>query len=439
MKPQIPEQRTDTELLADRVRNVFRHNELRTLRLSRRDVLGWLAAGAAGTAMLGGMLLSGCRAPGTPVAPRPRPGGRAIPRAMPRPVRAIWVARFHYRTADDVRTIIANCAAVGCNTVLWQVRGEGTVAYPSRIEPWAREYGFRDPGFDPLAVAVEEAHRRGIRLEAWFNVMPGWKGTTPPPIKDQLYAAHPDWFMYDASGRRQPLNKDYVILNPCWPEVRRHITSIVQEIVSRYDVDGIHLDYVRYAWDGTAGAKKNFPRDSRTLRLYRRDTGLHPDDDATAWDHWRANQLTRLVAEIRQTINRRRPGATLTAAVWRDPYVGYRDYLQNSVAWLRAGLVDALMPMAYTEKLGQLEADISTYQRLAGQRRIVAGLGIYQLKDADAARAQLARCAEWGGDFALFSYESLFPTAGDRAAGPSAEEQRLRHLRRGVVMEFAPR
>ncbi len=353
-------------------------------------------------------------------------------------MRAIWVARYHYHNPDDIRTIIENCAAIGCDTVLWQVRGEATVAYPSQIEPWSREFGFRDPGFDPLAIAVQEAHRRGLRIEAWCNVMPGWRGTTPPPVPDQIYNAHPEWFMYDAGGRRQPLNKDYVIVNPCLPEVRRHIAAVVAEIAARYDVDGIHLDYVRYAWDADSRAKLSYPRDARTLSLYRRETGRQPEDDPTAWNHWRANQLTRLVAEIRSALDRHRPNASLTAAVWRNPYVGYQDYLQNSVAWLRSGLLDAVMPMAYTTELSQFEADINVYQRLAGSRPVVPGLGLYLHQRPDQTQAQLQRCLQWGGDFALFSYESLFPTAGDRNSTPQAraEAQRLRYARRGVLKQL---
>jgi uncharacterized lipoprotein YddW (UPF0748 family) len=389
--------------------------------------------------------LVGCRAPGT-APPPPPPAGvptllRAAPLPLPRPVRAAWVARFHYRTPANIREIMKNCAAAGFNTVLWQVRGEGTVAYPSSIEPWAREYGHRDPGFDPLAVAVQEAHKHRLRIEAWFNVMPGWKGAVAPVIAGQLYLAHPDWFMYDAAGHRQPLNKDYVILNPCLPEVRRHIVSLADEIAARYDVDGIHLDYVRFAWDGTAKAKQNYPRDARTLALYRRETARGPDDDPRAWDHWRANQVTRIVHEIRLALNRRRPGATLTAAVWRNPRIGYRDYLQNSVAWLRAGLVDALMPMAYTDKLDQFDADINTYRQLVGTRRIVPGVGIYEHKTAEPMDEQLRRCMNWGGDYALFSYASLFPTVEDAGMKPKdqADAQRARGLRRGVLKDFPTR
>ncbi len=391
---------------------------------------------------------SGCRAPdGGTQAHVPR--AQRMPVSLPTPVRAMWVARFHYHYPNDVRTIIRNCAAAGCNTVLWQVRGEATVAYPSALEPWSREYEFQDPGFDPLALAVAEAHRHGLRIEAWINVMPGWKGKKPPPVPDQIYNAHPDWFMYDAQGRRQPLatvdaktgksQVFYVILNPCLPEVRNHIARVVDEIVTNYDVDGVHLDYVRYAWDGVRGAKGVYPGDERTLALYRRDTGKAPKDDAEGWHHWRAAQLTRLVRMIRHVVDERRPGASVTAAVWRNPALAYNDYLQDSVGWLRDGLVDAVMPMAYTDDAARLARDIGAYHQNAGLHAVVPGLGIYKHDEAHEIRAQLARCMEWGGGFALFSYDSLYPTAGDRNRKPKARAaaQELRLMRRAVLEEFA--
>ncbi|MFQ5805944.1 MAG: glycoside hydrolase family 10 protein, partial [Phycisphaerae bacterium] len=200
--------------------------------------------GLAIALLAAGALISGCRSSDKSMDSTSM--ARAQPRPLPSPVKAVWVARFHYYHPADICTIIRNCAALGFNTILWQVRGSGTVAYPSRIEPWSAEYGHQDPGFDPLQIAVEEAHRRGLRIEAWVNVMPGWRGPKAPPIKNQLWHTRPEWFLRDAAGNRQPLGRFYLILNPGLPEVRRYVTSVVGEIVTSYDVDGIHLDYVRY-------------------------------------------------------------------------------------------------------------------------------------------------------------------------------------------------
>ena len=360
------------------------------------------------------------------------------PRPLPQPVRAVWVARMHYKTPDDIRTIMHNSAAMGFNTVLWQVRGNGTVMYPSQLEPWAGEYDFRDPGFDPLALAVQEAHRNGLRIEAWINVMPGWRGPKPPPMPNQLWNAHPDWFLRDAGGRRQPLDKFYLILNPANPAARDHIARVAGEIVGRYPVDGLHLDYIRYAWDTTPGARDRYPRDPQTLERYARETGLAPDDDPAAWDAWRANQLTRLVAQIRETAQRTRPGTTLTAATWSSPTRGYREYFQDAVGWLRSGLLDATYVMAYTDRVEKLEAYIGEYHQLAPRRRVIPGLGIYKLKTGAELTDQLARCRAWGGDFAIFSYASLRAVAGDRGRKPAAlkRDNALRAVRRDALARF---
>jgi uncharacterized lipoprotein YddW (UPF0748 family) len=82
---------------------------------------------------------------------------------------------------QQVRTCIANAARGGFDTVLFQVRGNGTVFYRSSLEPWAEEFDHQDPGFDPLAIACQEAKRLGVSIHAWINAVPGWRGDQPPP------------------------------------------------------------------------------------------------------------------------------------------------------------------------------------------------------------------------------------------------------------------
>ena len=153
---------------------------------------------------------------------RPRP---PAPRDV-WPPRAVWVVRQVYSSPDQIADLMEKCRQAGLNTVLFQVRGNGTAFHRSTIEPPAVEYGGRDPGFDQLEVACDEAHRRGIALHAWVNVMPAWKGKTPPGDPRQLYNARPEWFWYDQDGRRQPLDDFYVSLNPCLPEVRAYLVSV---------------------------------------------------------------------------------------------------------------------------------------------------------------------------------------------------------------------
>jgi uncharacterized lipoprotein YddW (UPF0748 family) len=401
----------------------------------RRRKSPWLLGGMLGLLVLALIAsfsgVGGCQSGGKMTPQQPQRGAWR-PAPLPAPVKAVWVARFHYRYPDDIRVIMRNAAADGCNTVLWQVRGEGTVAYPSRLEPWSAQFDYRDPGYDPLRIAVAEAHRSGLRIEAWINVMPGWKGPQAPPINNQLWNTHPEWFLHDASGQRQPLGNFYAILNPCLPEVRRHIADVVRELISNYELDGIHLDYVRYAWDTTPGAREKYPRDPATLSLFRQETGRRPDQDVSAWDRWRAEQITRLVAEIRSVVRQVRPGATLTAAVWASASIGYRDYFQDSPAWLRDGLVDAIMPMTYTDRLDRFEQYNEEYRAAVPRGRIVPGVGLYKFGSPDPLAQELQRCRSWGGDYALFSYESLHATAADRdGVAPNAAQ--LRRMCLGVL------
>jgi uncharacterized lipoprotein YddW (UPF0748 family) len=357
------------------------------------------------------------------------------PPARTEPMKAIWVARMHYHYPDDIRTIMRNIADAGLNTVLWQVRGNATVAYPSKLEPWSRHYEYEDPGFDPLAIAVEAAHENGLRIEAWINVMPGWSGAIPPPIQNQLYRTHPEWFLRDADGQRQALTDFYVILNPAYPEVRDHITAVAREIVTNYNVDGLHLDYVRYAWDGTPKGKQRFPRDQRTLAIFRSEMGMHPDDDPDAWDEWRADQITRLVEQIRTMTRKERPGLTLTAAVVRDPQRAYHQYLQDGTTWLIRDLVDALMPMAYTTDTARFVAHIQTYRQRAAGGRIIPGIGLYKFDAPNGICDQLRHTRAWGGEFALFSYASLHPTAAHREQLPLTSAQQEAWLMRRAALE----
>ena len=160
--------------------------------------------------------------------------------------RAVWVTRWDYKTEDDVVEIIKNAASCNFNMVLFQVRGNGNAFYPSDYEAWAEELGGADPGFDPLAVAIEEAHRRGIELHAYVNVYPAWKGTELPKAPTQIFNLHPEWICMGKSGRRIGLNDHYVYLSPGIPDAKDHIYNVFMDIVSRYPIDGLHLDYVRY-------------------------------------------------------------------------------------------------------------------------------------------------------------------------------------------------
>ncbi len=374
-------------------------------------------------ALLGGavllLLASGCRT--------------APPGATPSPIRAVWVTRGDYRSADDVTRILENCRAAGFNTVIFQVRGNGTAFYKSSLEPWADELGGQDPGWDPLAHACREAHARNLRLQAWVNVMPAWRGKKPPAHPEQLYHKHPEWFWYDQHGNRQPLSDFYVSLNPCLPEVRAYLVSVFQEIVASYDIDGLHLDYIRFPNEPPATPARSdidYPYDAATLALYREETGRAPADDQAAWNAWRTEQVTRLVTEIRDMVKRTKPQLPLTAAVGSVPANALKHF-QDGKRWAEEGLVDAVYLMNYTDSTAEFEKRIGPWLTPPPRAAVVPGPwfgrhpGKTPQEAAEVVRQQIEIARQLTGNFCLFSYAGLFETRDREAATqPTAREQR---------------
>ena len=336
-------------------------------------------------------------------------------------VRALWVTRFEYRSEAEVRAILRNSAALGFNTILFQVRGQADAYYRSSIEPWADRLGGRDPGFDPLDVACREAKRLGIALHAWVNVMPAWRGKTPPADRDHVSLKRPDWIVADRQGRRQPFNDHYVCLNPCLPEVREYIVSVIRDIAARYPVDGVHLDYVRFI-------EGDWSYDKKTLALFRAKTGVFPSRDPEAWDEFRRDAVTETVRMIRQAVKAERPGALLSAAVFATAK-GRRERFQDAELWARQGLVDWVMPMTYEDGEGAFESLVSDAERAFRGAAVLPGVGAYKHETAEQTVRQL-RAAR--GGFALFSYSSLFVSPDEARR----ENEALCRARREAVRGF---
>ncbi len=369
------------------------------------------------------------------------------------PVRAVWVVRTNYQSPEDVKHVMANCADAGFNHVIFQVRGNATVYYPSKIEPWSEEYNYTSPGFDPLAVACQEAHARKLKIHAWVNVIPAWKGETPPKCPDQLYNKHPEWFWYDQQGRRQPLSSFYVSLNPCLPEVRTYLVDVFRELLANYPLDGLHMDYIRFPNEPPAiprGSGIDYPRDKRTLELYRQDSWLSPNPDGNKanWDRWRTRQVTKLVAQIRDIVRETRPQAILSASVGsnrRQSLTHFRDELY----WVRWGLIDAAFPMNYKPDVQRFDEGLAMWMSHRGQVDVVPGLWfdgkLPTEQGISVVRQQIASAVDKTGNFCLFSYSSLFDPAASRqgqrarpddAARPRTRSTGQRELRRQQLLPY---
>ncbi|MBL4592112.1 MAG: family 10 glycosylhydrolase [Phycisphaerales bacterium] len=355
-------------------------------------------------------------------------------------VHGMWVTRWDYRSPEDVKRVVADAASVGVTDLFWQARGQGDAYYRSNIESWGEEL-FRDdrsrtdPGFDPLELAVHEAHRRGVRIHAWLNIMPMWRGKKKPSDPEHLWYTHPLWRLQDADGKEQELHDGYVVVNPVYEEVHAYLAGVVGDVVKRYDIDGIHLDYIRFLSD-EIGDKNLVPGDAKSLSMYARATGnagIASRVDREKYRAWVRSRITDLVRTMRTAALREDPGLLYTAAVWRRPDIAKNRYMQDAALWANSGAVDLVMPMIYSDDDLRYRDDLKSWFAAVDDRKVVPGIGAYKHDSAGQTINQVAL-----GDprrYALFAYSTFFDSVNpDQDQSPKATQQRA--LRRETLERF---
>ncbi len=313
----------------------------------------------------------------------PEPGGGLGLRAGPgvEEVRAAWVTRWAFKSPGDVSAMFDDLRAAGINTVFFQVRGACTVLYRSSLEPWSGVLtgGMGgDPGWDPLEVAVVEAHKRGMALHAWVNVFPAWpvsdSAKGPPETEPRhVMLAHPEWIACNKRGEPMSIERSksryaYAFLSPTVPGVHAHIKQVVREIVTGYEIDGLHLDYVRFP-DSTYSYDETSKSAYRTYSLYA--------PQGMTYALWRTGRLTDLVAGIREIVAEAKPHVVVSATMRRDYMEGKERFFQDGLDWLLEGYVDLLVPMIYTSDMGLFEKSVREYTLIAGEESVIAGIGAY--------------------------------------------------------------
>jgi uncharacterized lipoprotein YddW (UPF0748 family) len=243
------------------------------------------------------------QSPGVPIRKDAAAARDTMPPPLPREFRGVWVATVGnmdwpskpgLSTAEQQRELLAildRSAELRLNAVIFQVRPAGDALYKSSIEPWSEVLtGIMgqapSPSWDPLQFAIEEAHKRGLELHAWFNP---YRAQTPV-MKSPIHQTHlskrkPEWVV--KYGR-------HLWMDPGIPDVRKNTIKVVLDVVKRYDVDGIHIDDYFYPYRENDPATKRqiaFP-DDKSYAQYRRNGGTLERDD------WRRDNVNTLVREL---------------------------------------------------------------------------------------------------------------------------------------------
>ena len=255
------------------------------------------------------------------------------------------------------------------NTVLFQTRLRGDVIYPSIYESFAESLTGRtggNPGYDPLKFAIEECHKRGMELHAWMVCIPAGNDRQVKLLGNKsVVKKKPSMCIHF---------KRAWYLDPGNPETAGYISAIAKEIVMNYDVDGIHLDYIRYPENG-----ENFP-DTKTFKKYGKGKSIA---------QWRRDNITEIVRRIHNEVKNIKPWVKVSSSPvgkYNDTrrysskgWNAYNAVFQDAKLWMESGIHDAVFPMMYFRD-NQFYPFALDWQENKHGRWVVPGLGVYFLE-----------------------------------------------------------
>jgi len=310
--------------------------------------------------------------------------------AQPAPkyeVRAAWITAVYgldwprtkattpagiQKQKEELVEILDKLKEANFNTVLFQARTRGDVLYKSDIEPYnsiLTGQSGKNPGYDPLAFAVEECHKRGMECHAWMVTIPlGGRKHVASLGKQSVTRRQPKICV--------PYKREY-FLNPGNPKTKEYLMSLVKEVVERYDVDGVHFDYLRYPERAF-----RFP-DSYDYRKYGNGRSL---------DQWRRDNITEILRYIYKGVKQLKPWvkvSTCPVGKYRDTsrysskgWNAFHVVHQDVQGWLGEGIQDQIYPMMYFRGNAFYPFALD-WQEQSNGRHVVPGLGVYFLHPSE--------------------------------------------------------
>lgn len=305
-----------------------------------------------------------------------------------------------HRQQQELVDILDRLQAMGINTVFFQARIRGEVFYPSQYEPWAAVLsGGRNPGYDPLALVIDECHKRAMECHAWIVTFPaGSNRQVRKQGKTSVVARHRSWCK-QSSGEW--------FLDPGNPAVRDYLTGLASEIVSKYDVDGIHLDYVRYP-----DHARRFPDSGSFKKWGRGETSLA---------RWREENINAMVSAVYDEVKRLKPWVKVSSSPlgryaslpgFPAPWSCMEAVHQNPKRWLQECKHDFIVPMMYFKEENYYPF-LYDWAESCPVGSVASGIGAYRLDrengnwSLDEIKRQIETTRQMGVGQTYFRYGNL--------------------------------
>ncbi len=295
-------------------------------------------------------------------------------------LKCLWVTRWDIKSKRSIDNIVKFAKNNGIDILFVQVFGNGRSFWSTRNYPMGVE------SFDPLRYIVKKSHDKGIEVDAWINMGYIWSYSTPPPslhiwnvLKDNRVEYKGNSVDYDFMRSK---NAEGLYVSLSTERVRNYYINMIKEILSNYNVDGIHLDYIRYPGKSFIYGKAER---SEFYREYYID--IYSSGDKKLFNEYYNNILnkyvdfqregvTKLVKSIKKLTDYY--GKRLTCAVIADYKRAKNQLMQDWVLWVNNDYIDYAVPMAYTSNTKVFKRLVNDYLRLVDDdEKLIIGVGAY--------------------------------------------------------------
>ncbi len=340
--------------------------------------------------------------------------------------KGLWVLREDMVSRQRIDTFLEDAEKLGFTDLFVQVRGRGDALYKSKF---VEQSAFiADPSFDPLKYVCDEGHKRGLKIHAWFNtyVLYSNKSENPPDL--HVLSIFPEWIEWDenTSNDWEKLqnmgnlnNFEGVYLSPLHPQVNRYLLVLLKELISEYNIDGLHLDYVRFQGPvygyNPEGMKQFYDKYSVNPRLFLNGAPLWRDTQSyrlfrKLYDQYRRDAINELIKELSDYNRKLNLPVVLSAAVKASPVDARNNFYQDWAEWINKGWLDLAIPMNYSTRAKTFEDNIFDIKALVAEEmlsNVWMGIGIWNQSYAEFENKINISVSKDFPNFVIFSYNVI--------------------------------
>ena len=343
--------------------------------------------------------------------------------------RCIWVTRDVLKSKRTLDDMVNFAIEKNINHLFIQVRGRGDSFYESNFIP--RSQILSEGEFDPLAYLLDTVKGQGIKIHAWVNVYFLWSSKSLPTHDRHILHMRQEWLdtteEWPVDVKKQlgmvtvnNNSSEGLFLSPNHPDVNGYLIKVFRELITNYDIDGLHLDYIRYQ-------DAEYGRNPYAIAQFKKESGNDPRPwflemerstsasrrligNMKRWNNSKRKAVTSLVKDTRALVDEVRPDCIISAAVKPNLYIARERFFQEWNVWLAAGYMDWIVPMNYSPKMREFARNIDVINDNFPKKyrdKIIMGIALHNQKPSEAAeKIKFSRLGQFPR-ISVFSYNIM--------------------------------